>query len=311
MIKEEFRMKKSDVKKKKSSYTQKEGLLNFYDMASLGGRIFYWSMFAILFLVSVVCLLPVIWVALSGFKSTAEMYAVPPTFFPESIDLGKAVDLWKNIHIWKYFKNSIILILGCLAFNIIINGLAGYVLSKIRPAGSKLIERLIFTSMMLSGMSLLPLYMTFVDFPIFHINLIGSYLPIWMMAGASAFNVMLFRNFFNGIPDAYVDAARIDGCNSLRIFMNIILPMSKPIIVVLTILTITGTWNNFMWPYLVIGNTDKEPVAVMLYNLTSNNMLQDDESMLLTMFACIPMIIVYSIFSKRIIGGVNMSGIKG
>ena len=299
------------IRKRKSVFSDKnEGLLNSSDMTTAGGKIFYWSMFALLLIISAVCLLPVIWVAVSGFKSVEEMYAVPPTFFPKYIDVGKLVNLWNRINVWKYFKNSIFLILGCLGFNIVVNGLAGYVLSKIKPTGSKLIERLIFASMMLSGMSLLPLYMTFVDFPIFHINLTGSYLPIWMMSGASAFNVFLFRNFFNGIPNSYLEAARIDGCNDLRIFLKVILPMSRPIIMVLTILTIIGTWSNFMWPYMLLGNTDKEPVSVMLYNSTSG-LLRDDESLLLTMIACVPMIIMYAIFSKRIMGGVNMSGIKG
>ncbi|MBQ2614909.1 MAG: carbohydrate ABC transporter permease [Clostridia bacterium] len=290
--------------------TKTNGLLNYSDFATFKGKIIYAIIFLLMLTVSLICLVPVIWVAVSGFKDVSEMYAIPPTFFPKHFDFGKLLDFWNRVNVFKYFKNSLILIVGCLSFDIIANGLAGYVLSRIKPVGARVIEKMIFASMLLSGVSLIPLYISFVDVPFFHINLSGSYLPIWMMAGANAFNVLLFRNFFNGIPMSYLEAARIDGCTDLGIFGRIIVPMSKPIIMVVSIFSITGTWSNFMWPYLILGSTEKEPVSVMLYTLTST-VLRDDESMLLTMISIVPMIIVYAFFSKYIIGGVNMSGLKG
>ena len=132
------------------------------------------------------------------------------------------------------------------------------------------------------------------------------------MAGASAFNILLFRNFFNGIPMSYLEAAKMDGCTNLGIFGRIILPLSKPIIMVVTIFSIIGTWGNFMWPYLVLGNTEREPISVMLYNLgSSTSGLLQNEYMLLMMISIIPMILMYALFSKHIMGGLNMSGIKG
>ncbi len=297
--------------KRITSFSSKtSGILNYSDLKTLRGKLLYGIIFLIMLAVTLICLIPVIWVGVSGFKDVKEMYAIPPTFFPETFDFGKLADFWSRMKIAKYFKNSVILIIGCLTFDIIANGLCGYVLSRIKPLGSRIIEKLIFCSMLLSNVSLIPLYMSFVDVPGLHINLSGSYLPIWMMSGASAFNVLLFRNFFNGIPMSYMEAARIDGCTNLGIFGRIIIPMSKPIIMVVTIFSITGTWSNFMWPYLILSSTNKEPVSVMLYTLTTT-VLRDDESMLLTMISIIPMVIVYAIFSKHIIGGVNMSGLKG
>ncbi|MDY3030493.1 MAG: ABC transporter permease subunit [Clostridia bacterium] len=131
------------------------------------------------------------------------------------------------------------------------------------------------------------------------------------MAGVSAFNVLLFRNFFNSIPMSYLEAARIDGCSDLGIFIKIIIPLSKPIIMVVTIFSVTETWGNFMWPYLILGNTAKEPVSVMLYRLSTGASLLDNEYMILLMLSIIPMIIIYAIFSKHIMGGLNMSDLKG
>lgn len=307
------KLTKIDRTEKTSRFSDKAiGLLNWADLKSPKYKFVYWSMFAFMFIISLICLLPVIWVSLSGFKDVSEMYSIPPTFIPKSFDLGKLFTVLSKVNVATYFKNSICLIIGCWIFDVTVNGLAGYVLSRLKPLGSRLIETLVFWTLLLPSVSMVPLYMTFVDFPIFHVNLIGSYLPIWAMAGANAFNILLFRNFFNSIPMSYIEAARIDGCTNLGIFSRIILPLSKPIVMVVTIFSVTATWGNFMWPYLVLGNTEKEPVAVMLYRLsTGNTGLLDNEYMLLMMISIVPVIIVYAIFSKHIIGGMNMGGIKG
>ncbi len=299
--------------KKVNRFSDKtSGLLNYADLKKPQFKVLYWVMFLIMFVISLVCLLPTLWVAVSGFKDVSEMYAVPPTLLPKTFNLGRIGEVWSKVNVLKYFKSSVMLIIGCWTCDIVINGLAGYVLSRIKPIGSRLIETLVFWSMLLPGVSMVPLYMTFVDVPIIHANLIGSYTPIWIMAGANAFNILLFRNFFNGIPMSYLEAAKMDGCTNLGIFGRIILPLSKPIIMVVTIFSITGTWGNFMWPYLVLGNTDREPISVMLYNLgSSTSGLVENEYMLLMMISIIPMIIMYALFSKHIMGGLNMSGIKG
>ncbi len=306
-------MAEKTARKKNTRFSDKtDGLLNYSELKTPKFKLLYWTMFLGLFIVSLICLLPVLWIAVSGFKEVDEMYAVPPTLLPQTWNFGRVCAVIAKVDLVKYLKNSIILIVGCWACDIIINGLAGYVLSRLKPAGTAFLETLIFWSMLLSGMSMVPLYMSFVDVPLLHINLTGSYVPIWLMAGSNAFNILLFRNFFNGIPMEYLEAARIDGCTNLGIFSQIIIPLSKPIIMVVTIFSIIGTWGNFFWPYLMLGNTEKEPISVMLYRLSSGSSnLMDNEYMLLMMLSVIPMIIIYAIFSKRIIGGLDMSGLKG
>ena len=289
-----------------------DGLLNWNDMKQIHGKIIYFSMFILMVLLSLVCLLPVIWMFISAFKTPQELYAIPPKLFPSSIELSKVTEVFKVAHVGKYALNSLWIIVGCLTFDVLFNGLAGYVLSRVKPIGSVLLNTVIFWTMMLPGISMVPLYMTFVDMPIIHVNLIGSFLPLWMMAATNAFNIFLFRNFFNSIPMDYIEAARIDGASNLRIFFSIIIPLAKPIISVVTIFSVIGSWGNFFWPYLILGNTDKEPISIMLYNLTqSSSPFQANQQLLIMVMATIPSIIVYAIFSKKILGGLNMSGIKG
>ena len=302
-------MSKIETSKRIGFTSKSEGLFNFQDYKKAKYKMVYVIMFLFLLTLSLICLLPVLWVMLSGFKSMEEMYAIPPTFFPQSIDFSKIIRVWSSISIGRYFFNTIMLIIGCLVCDIVVNGLCGYVLSRIKPAGSKIIDTLIFWSMMLPGISMVPLYMTFVDIPLLHINLVGTYFPVWVMAGCSAFNVLLFRNFFNGIHMSYIEAAKLDGCNVWEVFLRIILPLSKPIIMVISIFSITGTWGNFMWPYLVLKKEAMQPVAVMLFNMQSQ--LSVDRYMVVMMLSIIPPLVIFFCFSKQIMGGMTLGGVKG
>lgn len=288
-----------------------EGLINNMDLNYAQYKILYSVMFAILLLSALICLLPIVWAALSGFKTPAEMYSVPPTPFPSKLDFSMIPKLLTRVRFGRYLLNTLLIIIGCLTFDIVLNGLTGYVLSVVRPRGYKILDKLIFWTMMLPGISMVPLYMTIVDVPFIHINMKGSFLPLWLMAGCSSFNIFLFRNFFNGIPKSYFDAARIDGCGSIEIFFRIIIPLSTPILVVISIFSVTSSWSNFMWPYLLLGNTAKEPLSVLVYQLSGDNVLKANENLMLMMLVAMPMIIFYSLFSKRIMGGFNMSGVKG
>lgn len=287
------------------------GLLNFADLKLVRYKILYSFMFAIMLLLALVAILPVIWVFLSGFKTPAEMYSLTPTLLPEKIDFGMIAKAWEKVRFGQAYLNTAYIIIGCLAFDISCNGMLGFVLSRIRPTGSKIIDTLVFWSMLLPGISMVPLYITFTDIPILHINMTGSFLPIWIMSGCNAFNVLMFRNFFNGIPMSYIEAARLDGASDVGIFTKIIIPLSKPIIAVVTIFSVTGSWGSFMWPYLLLGSSQYEPVAVKLYQLTGNPSIQDNELMIIMMLTIIPPAIMYAFFSKQIMGGLNMSGIKG
>ncbi len=289
------------------------GLLNGIEMHNWHYRIVYGTIIFLLVLLSLICLLPILWVCVSGFKTPAELYSVPPQLLPSSFSFSHILEVWSKISFFKYFKNTIFEIMGALIFDIVLNGLAGYVLSKVRPLGSALLETVIFGTMLLPSVSMAPLYMTFVDMPIIHVNLTGTFLPLWMQAGCSAFTIMLFRNFFNGIPTDYVEAARIDGCASISAFFRIILPLSKPILVVEIIFCVINSWKNFMWPYLILGNTKRETVSILLYQLSSSSTMPitETETMLVIMLCVIPPLIFYAIFSKQIMGGLDMSGIKG
>jgi multiple sugar transport system permease protein len=110
----------------------------------------------------------------------------------------------------------------------------------------------------------------------------------------------------------YIEAAKIDGSSELGTFFRIILPLSAPIVSVVAIFSVIGSWGNFFWPYLVLGNTELEPISVLLYKITgATSQFKDNDRLLIMFMAAVPSIIVFAVLSKRIMGGLNMSGIKG
>ena len=308
MIKEASGM----AKHKNSASSKTDGLLNWSDFKTVKGKTIYAIMLILLILLSLVCLLPVIWIFLSSIKTAEEMLKIPPTIFPHSFNVSQIGRVWKMANIGKYFKNSVFIIVGCWAFDVFFNGLAGYVLSRLKPKGSAFISTLIFWTMMMPGMSIVPLYMTYIDLPIFHINLLGTFWPIWLAVTTNAFNIFLFRNFFNGIPMDYIEAARIDGCGEMKTFFSIILPLAKPVVMCVTIFSVIGSWSNFFWPYIILGSTQKEPISVLIFKLTTaGSPFKVNEQMTIMMISIVPPIIMYAFLSKQIMGGMNMSGIKG
>ena len=132
------------------------------------------------------------------------------------------------------------------------------------------------------------------------------------MAGVNCFNMLLFKSAFDSISKEYVEAAQIDGCSNLGIFAKIILPLSLPIIMVVAILDFTGSWGNFLFPYLLLQDKEMYPVAVKIYELkTSGQGILLDEYMMVLFFSILPPILMFLIFQKQMMNGVSFSGVKG
>ncbi len=302
-------MKKRIAEKNDAAAAVSVRLISDSDIKRPVYKMIYCLIIVFLVFMCMMTILPTVWIFASAFKNTKEFLQVPPTIIPRSFEPEKVVQVWKNINFFRYLKNSVILIAGDLACTIIFNGMAGYVFSKLRPAGSKLIYRLIFITMLLpTSMNMIPLYSSFVKFPILGINITGNFIPLWMMSAFSAFNIMLFKNFFDSVPLSIVEAARIDGKSELGIFTKVIIPLSKPIIMVVSIFTIVASWGNFMWPFLILKKETTQPVAVMLYNMQSQ--LSVDKYMVVMMLSIIPPLVIFFCFSKQIMGGMTIGGVK-
>lgn len=298
--------------KKVSSFDNRnKGVLRASDMKKIKYKVLYVLMVVFMLFYAAVVFIPSLWMILSGFKDVSEMYAKPPHFFPKQIRLSKFVEVWNQLKFYKYYINTAIMAGGAVVFDVVINGFAGYVLSKLKPRGVKFVYWLVIVLMLLPAtMSTVPLYMTFRNFPIGNINLLDSYLPIWIMAAANMFNIVLFKTSFDSISVSLVEAAKIDGATNVGIFFKVILPLSIPVIATVSIFTFNGQFGNFFWPYLLISSNEKTVLGIWLYKVKSSNLTMDYQIMTI-LFAIIPQLLIFALFNRRIVGGINIGGVKG
>ncbi len=296
-----------NMKKFDSKHT---GLITSFDLNRRGGRIVYWILFAGLILFAVTSLFPIVWAILSGFKSVREFNAIPPTIIPQKFEFQPFIELFTVYKIQKYFLNSLYIISGSIFVEFTVVATAGFVLSKIKPIGWKILYTMImWTLMMPTTMNLVTVFMNMIDLPILHINLMNTFFPMWISTGAGCFHMMLFKNFFDEIPTSYIEAAKIDGASTLQIFYKIILPLSKPIFATVCVFTIMAQWNNFMGPLLYLKNSTMAPVALALKNFSGD--MPQPQQLLFSVVMMIPMILVYFISQKFIVTNTINEGEKG
>ncbi len=281
------------------------GIITPLELRSAKYKILYWSIVFILILITCISLLPSLWVLLSGFKDVKEIYKIPPDIFPREIRLSKFVEVWQKYKFGTSYLASFIISVGDVICAVVFPALGGFVLSRLRPRGSGLVMTLLLWTMMMPGqVRMVPTFMVFNT-----LGLTNSYLPLWMMSAANIFNIFLFKNYFDSISISLIEAAQLDGCSDIGIFAKIILPLAKPIIMYITITSINASWSNFMWPYLLMTDNKLMPISVILYRMKATARL--DYYMLAIIFGMLPPVILYAFFQKRILGGINIGGVKG
>ncbi|MBO5059937.1 MAG: carbohydrate ABC transporter permease [Clostridia bacterium] len=287
------------------------GFITQVELKQTRGQIIYWVMFAVLIVVSICTFAPPLWILVSGFKDLDEFFLVPPTIIPQSFHPEKLVEVWKKFDYILYYRNTLFVALGSIVSGVVLNGLAGYVLSRLKPKGSKAVFMMIlFIMMMPNTIGMVPLYLTICDFPYMHFNMLGTFWPMWLMAAASCFHILMFKSFFDSIPLSYIEAARIDGCSNVGIFFKIVVPLSIPVIMTVAIFIFNNSWGDFLWPYLVLNNKKLYTVSIFLFQNKAGNYSVDVYMVMLTL-AIVPPVIVYAFLQKHIMGGMNLGGIKG
>ncbi|WP_238885524.1 MULTISPECIES: carbohydrate ABC transporter permease [Clostridium] len=284
---------------------KENGIITKSDLKRPKVKVLYFIMFIICLIIVILSAAPPIWLFLQSFKDIQE-FTLTTSILPKSFDFSKFTQTWKELKFYKYYINSFISIGGSIICAIVFNGLLAYAISILKPKGSKIIYTLVVSSLMIPATtSIVPL---FVNITKIHLN--GSFIPLWLSAGASAFYVVLFKEFFDALPKSVIEAARIDGCSDLGIFFRIIMPLSKPITTVIAMYALNAAWSDFLLPSLLLNNTGLETVMVRLFQFKDATGSQVDVLRAIV-FAIIPPVILFTIFQKRIIEASNFSGTKG
>jgi len=247
-----------------------------------------------------------------GLKSTTEAVQVPPTLIPAHVHPSTYVAAWDRVGLGRLLFNTLYYAFGALFFQLIFDVTAAYSLSKLRPAGGKLIFALMLATLMIpSTVLLVPQYITVANLPILHLNLIGSPAAIWLPSVANAFNIFLLKRFFDSVPTELLHAAAIDGASPLRTLRSVVLPISRPILAVVSIFALVAVWKDFLWPLLVeYGyNPSRETLNVGIYeaaSTTPQNLVLAASAM-----AAVPTVIFFLIFQRNILSGLTAGSLKG
>ncbi len=274
-----------------------------------------WSLRAVTFVtflfLLVVGLGPILWMIKSAVTSTQDTLRQPLALWPHGIDLGNLAAAWSRTHIDRYVLNTILVAFGAWVVQIVVATTGGFALSILRPRGSRLLTGLVLVTLFVPSIVLLvPLYLTVVDMPIVHLRLIDSFWGVWLPAGASALNVILMKRFFDNLPREIIDAARVDGAGPFALFWRIVLPMSKPILGVVSVFAVIATWKDYLWPLLVLRNPDLQPLSVRLPTLQPTTEL-DIFIAALTISTLIP-IALFLVFQRMFLSGSGIGGaLKG
>src|ERR1700761_6811156 len=255
---------------------------------------------------------PLYFLFTDGLKSTQEAIATPPPLYPHNVYPSNYVQAWNRLDGARMLWNSVYYAAGALAFQLVFDVSAAYSLSKLRPVlGHVVLFGMLATLMIPASVLVVPQYVTIVNLPLVHWNLVGSPAAIWLPSVANAFNIFLLKRFFDSIPTDYLDAAAVDGASRLMILWRIVLPISRPILGVVSIFALVAVWKDFLWPLLVeYGYTPtRETLNVGIWQATygtPQNLIIAASAM-----AAVPTIVFFLIFQRNIMAGLTAGGIRG
>lgn len=287
-------------------------LISPVEMRAPVRRAAYWAVFAALLTLTVTTFFPLYWMYSGALKDSRELIRLPPTLWPQVTHWDNFATAWSHLNYTRYFRNTFILAIGAWAIQMLVSVPAAFSLSKLKPAFGSVVLTLFLSTLMVPSMAyLIPQYLTVVRLPILQIPLIDTWWGVWLPQAASAFNIFVLKNFFDEIPNELVDAAKIDGANALQLLTQMILPLSKPVIGVITIFTFIGAWKDFFWPFLILSKIELQPIMVALWRLTAR--AQEPLHLIIAglAIASTPPIIAFLIFQKQIIRGITLTGLKG
>jgi multiple sugar transport system permease protein len=254
---------------------------------------------------------PLLWLAKSAVTPTIDTFRDPLGLFPHGTAWSNLSEAWNTVRVAHYFWNTVVVAVGSWATQMIVATTGAFVLSVLRPRYAGFVTGMLYATIFVPPAALIiPLFVTIVGPPVIHHSLLNTYWAVWLPAGASAFNVIVIKRFFDNLPRELFEAARIDGAGPFRLFVSVVLPLSKPILGVVSIFAILASWKDFLWPYLVLPNADMQPLSARLPAIAS----QTQEGVLLAamLIACIVPVAGFLIFQRTFLRGSGLSGaLKG
>ncbi len=271
--------------------------------AWLGRSILY----ATLVIGALLALLPMVWMVSASLMPQGEASSYPPRIFPCAVTFEHYAALFTRLDLGRFFINSSIVAVTVTFTSLFINSMAGYAFAKFHFWGRDRVFRLLSTGLVIpTQVAMLPLFLLLKE-----LGLINTYWGVIIPGMASIFGIFLIRQYVMSLPDDMLDAARIDGAGEFRIYWSIVLPVIRPILATLAIWTFLSTWNDFMWPLIVLSEESRYTLPVALANLSGEH-VQDTELMMAgSVLTILPVLIVFLFLQRSYVQGITVGSVKG
>ncbi|WP_308798849.1 carbohydrate ABC transporter permease [Agromyces silvae] len=256
--------------------------------------------------VTVIVVFPLYWMLVVAFSPRGEVFQPGLTLWPSTFTLDNFTKVLDRFPVMGWFGNSVVIGAFVTVLTVIVNLLAGYAFARLRFRGRTAVFLLALSTMMIPVQAIMVAQFRLVS----GLGIYGTYWGVILPGAAAAFGIFLARQFFISIPDEIVEAARIDGAGHLRTFIQVVLPLCKPLIAVLTLLTLMGSWNDFAWPLIALKDNELFTLPIGLLYLKNQTSPDYNAIMALALISVLPMVLLFLFFQRYFVQGFARSGIK-
>jgi multiple sugar transport system permease protein len=264
--------------------------------------------YGVLILGLAVTLVPFIWILMTSFKSSSEIVRIPPTFFPQEWTLKSYQTIFDDpkLPLTRFYANSAFVALSRVAITLFTSSLAGFIFAKYSFRGKRIAFAFVLVQLMIPfQVIMIPAYLILV-----RLRLIDTLWGLVIPSMVDAFGIFLMRQFISTFPDDLLDAARIDGSSEFGLYWRVVLPNLGAALATLGIFTFMATWNDYLWPLIVITTHEKRTLPLLLTWYTSQHGQRYDLTMAAAILVLLPVLFAYIFFQRWIVRGVAMTGMK-
>ncbi len=264
--------------------------------------------YLLLGLIAIAMLTPLLWLVSTAFKGpTEDLFTFPPQLIPQQFTLDNFLNVWKNHPFGRYFFNSILVASLTVSLNLLFCSLAAYPLARMNFAGRDLIFAAVVATILIPfQIVMIPLFIL-----IRNLGLVNTYLGMIFPSIASAFGIFLLRQAFQGVPKELEEAARIDGCNELGIWWNVMIPSVRPALVTLAIFVFIGAWSDFLWPLIITNRPEMYTLPLGVSKLTGTSDADWRVIAAGSVLSIAPILAFFVAMQQYIVPSEASSGVKG
>lgn len=256
---------------------------------------------------SIFTIFPLVWMISASLMPTGEAMMYPPRLLPSRVTFEHYRDIFTRLDLGRSFLNSTFVALAVTSISLLVNSMAGYAFAKLRFRRRNTIFAMLVGALVIpTQVGMLPLFLMLKS-----IGLVNTYAGVVIPGLASIFGIFLIRQFMLSIPDELLDAARIDGASEFQIYWSIVLPLARPILVTLAIFAFMTSWNDFMWPLIILVDDSRYTLPVSLANLVGEHVQDTELMMASSVLTVLPVLILFLALQRHYIAGLMVGSVKG